>query len=86
MDLCPILWSVMADFRGLKVWTFWCQFLILNDMLDGSVYVDIRVFKYIDMECVVLWKLYAFDIIAHDTCKMYGLYCPCRIHHTCDLI
>ena len=76
----------MAAFRGLEVWTFWCYCLILNDMLGGSVYVDIRVFKYIDMECVVLWKLYVLDINAHDTCKMYGLYCPCSIHHTCDMI
>ena len=54
-------------------------------MLGGSAYVDIRVFKYIDMKRVVLWKLYVLDIIAHETCKMYGLYCSCNIHHTCDM-
>ena len=55
-------------------------------MLGGSVYVDIHVFKYIDMECVVLWKLYVLDIIALDTCKMCSLYCPCSIYQICDMI
>ena len=39
-------------------------------MLGGSclinVDVDICVYKYVDMECVILWKLYALDIIVHD--------------------
>ena len=40
-------------------------------MLGGSclisVDVDICASKYIDMKCVVLWKLYVLDIIVHDT-------------------
>ena len=51
-----LLWAVFIA----CVWTFCCA-----DMLDYElIYVDIYMFRYIDMDGC---KLYAVDIIIHDT-------------------
>ena len=51
-----LLWPIFT----VDVWTIFCA-----DMLDCvMIYVDICVFRYIDMDGC---KLYSFDIIIHDT-------------------
>ena len=54
--LLPSLWPIFTTY----VWTICCA-----DMLNRVlIYVDICVFRYIDMNGC---KLYAVDIIIHDT-------------------
>ena len=51
---------------GLEDQGFYC--LVLNNMLSGSCVIKcLYMCVYIDMECVIVWKLYAIKIIVHDT-------------------
>ena len=53
------------------------------DMLDYVlIYVDICVFRYIDMD---EYKLYAVDIIIHEY-KMWYVNVSYSIHYACDMI
>ena len=62
------------------VWTI-CSADILDYVL---IYVDIFVFKYIDMDGC---KLYAVDIIIHDTkYKIWYVNVSSIIHYACDII
>ena len=55
-EFVALLWPIFIS----CVWTIFCA-----DMLDCVlIYVDICVFRYIDMDGC---KLYAVDIIIHDT-------------------
>ena len=71
---------VVAYFFTAYVWTVGCAY-----MLDCVlIYVDICMFRYIDMdEC----KLYAVDIIIHDTkYKIWYVNVSYNIHYACDMI
>ena len=69
-EFVTLLWPVLIT----CVWTVCCA-----DMLDRMlIYVDICVFRYIDMDGC---KLYAVDIIIHDTeYKIWYVNVSYRIH------
>ena len=62
-----------------------CMNCCCADMLDCVlIYVDIYVFRYIDMNGC---KLYAVDIIIHDTeYKIWYVNVSYSIHYACDMI
>ena len=72
----PSLWLVFTA----CVWTVCCA-----DMLDCVlIYVDICVFRYIDMDGC---KLYVVDIIINDTKhKIWYVNVSYSIHYACDMI
>ena len=71
---------IVACFFSACVWNVYYA-----DMLDCVLlYVDIRVFRYIDMNGC---KLYAVDIIIHDTeYKIWYVNVSYNIHYACDMI
>ena len=76
VEFVALLWHVFTAY----VWTVCCV-----DMLDRVlIYVDICVFRYIDMdEC----KLYAIDIIIHDIkYKIWYVNVSYNINYACDVI
>ena len=76
----PSLWPCCGLFFSDCVWIVCCA-----DMLDFVlIYVDIRVFRYIDMDRC---KLYAVNIIIHDTeYKIWYVNVSYSIHYACDMI
>ena len=75
-EFVALLWPIFIA----CVWTVCCA-----DMLDRVlIYVDICIFRYIDIDGC---KLYAVDIIIHDTeYKILYVNVSYSIHYACDMI
>ena len=71
---------VVAYFFIACVWTGGCA----NMLECVLIYVDICMFRYIDMDGC---KLYAVDIIIHDNeYKIWYVNISYNIHHACEMI
>ena len=77
----------MTEFVALllPIFTTCVLTVYCDDMLDCVlIYVDICVFRYIDMGGC---KLYAVDIVIHDTeYKIWYVNVSYSIHYACDMI
>ena len=75
-EFVALLWPFFIS----RVWTVGCA-----DILDYVlIYVDICVFRYIDMDGC---KLYVVDITIHNTeYKIWYVNVSYSIHYACDMI